>query len=211
MTSLPQFRAWYCVGMHNVSLCGYIWWPFIRIESWIVIRVCRWCPENEWLQMIALFCKRALLKRLYSAKETCMSREWVMREARQLMVCTCIYTCVHTYTYIYTHTHTHTYVYGYGYVCTRIHIYTCVYTYPYIYTHTHTLTHMRVWVWVCVYTYIYIHICIYIYIHIHTHTHTHIRIWVWICSCTFHDNILIIRHHICQEWVWVWVWGGYDH
>jgi len=75
---------------------------------------------SRLLQIIGLFCKRALLKRLYSAKETCNVKDptnrsdlisaWEQEEwigscgcRRHMYVCVCIYAYMLMCVYIYVH------------------------------------------------------------------------------------------------------------
>ena len=69
-------------------------------------------------KIICLFCKRALLKRLYSAKETYNFKEPTNRShpiatAESLL---CVYECIHKCIHIYIHTCI--YIHTYMYVCT---------------------------------------------------------------------------------------------
>jgi len=87
----------------------------ICVRSW-----CNWCASSvdsktkqnkkRVLQIIGLFCKRALYERLYSAKETCNFKETTNRS--QLIGHTKTYTDIHRYTQKHTdyqiHTSTHT-------------------------------------------------------------------------------------------------------
>jgi len=67
---------------------------------------------SRLLKILGLFCNRALLKRLYSAKET-----YYFKEPTDCShpIATCLYTHIHTYI------HTHTYTYIHTYIHTHIH------------------------------------------------------------------------------------------
>jgi len=105
---------------------------------------------SRLLKIISLFCKRALQKRQYSAKETCNFKEPTNRshliasgptraqasEWRILLLFALarVYTHdtrTHTNTHAHTHTHTHT------------HSHTHTQTHTHAHTHTHTHTHVR--------------------------------------------------------------------
>ena len=95
---------------------------------------------SRLLKITGLFCKRALQKRLHSARSL-------------LLVATpCIYIYTYTYIYVYIYIHVHVYIH----ICIHLHI-KDTYKYIYIYTCIHIYIHI----------YIYIHMYMYIHTHIH--------------------------------------------
>jgi len=142
--------------------------------------------------IIGLFCKRALYKRLYSAKETCKcvntcvtTHVCVMTYVCVAMcndICMCRYTCTQTcackktHVCIKTHVCTRTHVCTKTYVCTKTHV--CTKTYACIKTKTYarikTKTHRCITTYVCVFT----HACI--MTHVCTKTKPHIQIQTYV-------------------------------
>jgi len=120
---------------------------------------------SRLLKIISLVCKRALWKRLYSAKGTYNFKEPTncshpIRHPMSLcLICNDQSSiCISIHIYILLHTHIYWYVYMYVliYRYVYVYIYECIYIYIFIY----------ICMYVCIYIYIYIHIYIYIYIYI---------------------------------------------
>jgi len=110
-TSAQYSVAVCCIALQCVSMCCSALQSFAAYEVALTSRL---------LQIIGLFCKRALLKRLHSTKETYDFREltnrshpiWHVPTSRQLPdvcccryassmcvhMCVCVCACVHTYT-----------------------------------------------------------------------------------------------------------------
>ena len=141
---------------------------------------------SRLLQIIYLFCRRALYKRLYSAKETYDLRSLLIVATpytspsclyqREYSMCVHIYTRIyamhiHIYTRIYVYTYMHTSIYTCTYICAKDYHYTtssCPYwqqnlrVYKYVYTY------------ICVHLYMHAHISIYIYMYVYIYTCMHI-------------------------------------
>jgi len=99
-------------------------------------------------KIIGLFCKRAVYKGLYSAKETCNLIDPTNR-SHPINTKICIY-LTHTHTHAYTRMHTyeqsHTARQSSFMICTCISTISCALTYKhryefYIFVHMHTYTH----------------------------------------------------------------------
>jgi len=126
---------------------------------------------SRLLKIMGLFCKRALLKRYYSAKETYNFKEPTNRSHP---ICACIsinvaHICVHVLN-VYSHVTIERYTHmcacislNLAHICVHvlviyIYIYTCIYIYMYVCS-----------VYICVHVlviYIYIYACIYIYMYV---------------------------------------------
>ena len=120
---------------------------------------------SRLLKIIGLFCKRALWKRLYSAKETCNFKEPTNRShpicthilrtdqndrdarvstfAHMHTLCTHIHTLMYTLTHPRTYTHIVTHLHVYTHKDTHTHTHTYTRTHTHISTHSHTRTHAR--------------------------------------------------------------------
>ena len=153
---------------------------------------------SRLLKITGLFCKRALQKRLHSARSL-------------LLVATpCIYIYTYTYIYVYIYIHVHVYIhicihlhikdtYKYIYIYTCIHIYIHIYIYIHMYmyihlhihidinTHLHvyTCTYTCTYTYTCICIYTYIHIYMYIYIYIHIHRYVYTYIFIHKCACMY--------------------------
>ena len=127
---------------------------------------------SRLLKIIGLLCKRALQKRLYSAKETYNFEEPTNRSHPPIgpgRVLLDLSIPIYTHTHIHIHTHM------------NIHIHTCAHTHIHVQQdggsescvarplheciHTHTHTHTQ--------TLVHIHTHIHTYKHLHAHTHIH--------------------------------------
>jgi len=111
-------------------------------------------PKN-----IGLFCKRALWKRLYSAKETYILKEptnLVMIWKDQLISYVCVRVCVCVCVCVCAH------VWGCLCTCVCVHMCegVCVHKHPHTCAHTHTV-HKHP------------HTCAHTHTHVHTYTRTH--------------------------------------
>jgi len=92
--------------------------------------------SSRLIQIIVLFCERALWKRRYSAKETYNFKEPTNRSHPIIhRACTSMCRSLRSARWLYTHVHM--------YICTHIRI--CTYTHIHIYscTHTHIYTYTR--------------------------------------------------------------------
>jgi len=110
---------------------------------------------SRLLKIIGLFCKRALWKRLYSAKETYHFEQW--KACAMKVMCT------------------HIYILPYILICMYVFMYVCMYTCMYIMIHvtskTQTDYDRRVHIYIHIHTYIWIYVCqhrcMYVSIHVH--------------------------------------------
>ena len=111
---------------------------------------------SRLLKTLGLFCKRALLKRQYSAKETYnfinptnrghpIYIVWCMILMHIIVYALNIYTDIYIYVYTYTYICMYTYMYVYIYIYIYIHIYVYIYTYIHI-----------IHLYICIYVYTYI-------------------------------------------------------
>jgi len=137
----------------NSSVCTYIC-ICVYIHTYVWNKNCRWCPVSIYTygvalasridKKIGLFCKRALQKRRYSAKET---YDFIEPTDRSHPI-VCMYTymlkskhiasrrscfecaaCVYVLVYSYVHTCIPRKKMARGVLCVYVHICTCVYVY----------------------------------------------------------------------------------
>ena len=106
---------------------------------------------SRLLKIIGLFCKRALQKRRYSAKETYHFKEPTNRSHPILFGATSATACsystrtrTHTYTLSLSLTHTHTHTHAITHARTRTHTRTHIHIYTHSRAHMHTHTHIHI-------------------------------------------------------------------
>jgi len=83
-------------------------------------------------KIIGLFCKKALQKRQYSAKET---YNLIDPTYRSHPISICMYVCTHVFAFIFVYTYTHVCMYMHIQLYVRMNIYIYIYMYTYIYTY----------------------------------------------------------------------------
>jgi len=203
---------WFTVLCIVCSICGLFCYGVAMIRRLLGIK--------------GFFCKRALYKRRYSAKETYNFKEhtnrghpiqvglfrpntWLFLSERH--VACDIYICI--YIYVYTHINIFVCMYVYWYTCIYIHIYIHTYIYIDIYTH----------IYIQIYIHMYIHINIYIciskvrtcghwsgmlgcqiFISIYIYIHTYIFMCIYI-SIHSHIHIYIHTHTHTHTYIHVHV------
>jgi len=158
---------------------------------------------SPWLlKIIGLFCKRALWKRRYSAKETYNFNTYkhthdhlsdLLHNTIQIYVWIDIYIYIHIYIYlhIFIHNHVYTYIYAYTSIYRQILIY--IHTYIYIHIHSYLYMYMYMYIYrqilINIHTYIYIQIYSYLYINVF------IRIIIYPISFTTPPHNAARTHH----------------
>jgi len=136
---------------------------------------------SRLLKIICLFCKRALQKRGYSAKETYDFKEPTNRSHP---ICPAKYHgCVYSHSKWCSSNHDvrHQYVYIYMSICVYVYIHIYIYIYICICTSAiYIYIHIYVYVYICIYVYIYIYIHMYIYIYIYMYMCIYVYMYIYI-------------------------------
>jgi len=177
-------------------------------------------------KIIGLFCKRALLKRCYSAKET---YNLIDPTNRSHPICVIVYDLMALMDSASSRGHTpapytphleyrNTKMSGFVVVlkdelfCLFIYIYIYIYIYAYIYTYIYTCMYI-VDVYTCVYivdvyTYTYIYVYVYTYSYIYIYTYIYICIHIYICMWAhrLHGFCQFARLHSCALYASPRIW-----